>query len=126
MFSALGVLFLCVGSGAMAYWNVLGKFTDIAERVTRTETFIEMLGMESFTKLHRDDNAYGLDHYVNKYVEHNYDLPMEDWRTVLAICSQRLETNTGGTDTPYFIMVKALATHKLMACQDCSYRRNAA
>lgn len=86
----------------------------IVERLIRVETFLETLGKEAFGKLHRDDDEYGLDYYCEKYVENDCDLPMEDWENVLAICNRRLASNTGGADTPYFILVKALATHKLM------------
>lgn len=115
LLGALGMLFSSVAGFAAAYVLMIWKFSDLAQRLSRVEGFIETVGGEAFSRLHRDDDKYGLDYYVNKYKEHHCDLPMEDWMNVLAICEHRLESNTGGADTPYFIFVKALAVHKLSA-----------
>lgn len=53
--------------------------TDIKERIVRMEVVWDVFGEKAAKILHRDDDAYGVDALLEKYLDKHYDLSMSEW-----------------------------------------------
>lgn len=110
-------LFTLLG-GALATVICAGTsmFYLLAQRISRIETIIEVVGSKAFKSLHHADDRFQLDALVDKYTKNNYDLHSNDWLLVYNICSARLEKGdiTDPESRASLMLSLGLAAHKLM------------
>jgi hypothetical protein len=52
-------------------------------RITRLEMTLIMISETAAKLLHADDNFHGLDKYIDKYLDRNYELTMKEWNELL-------------------------------------------
>ena len=83
-----GWLFTLTGAFVGTIFILITRVNDVGNRVTRLETAFELMGNRTIQALHSPDDHLELDGLVEKYMENNYDLPLEDWETVKETCEK--------------------------------------
>jgi hypothetical protein len=69
-----------------------GLAINIAQRLTRIETWMEIIGMKTAKILHSDGDVLGIDAYLDKYLKQSQKLSYKDW-TSLKIACEKVESN---------------------------------
>jgi hypothetical protein len=114
LLAILGVMFTCVGAGAVAYNSISQRISVIETKQNMRDRFFEELERRAMELLHRDDNKWGLDKLVEKYRLNHYDLSMNDWILLKEKCEEIFQDNTNSTDERLLASLAiGLAEHKL-------------
>ena len=119
---------LSVG-GALVVW-LANKVTqlsvdnnNLANRMTRVEMTLTMISETAAKLLHHDDDRLGLDVYIDKYLDRNYELSMAEWRELLG----KFEGVMNDESKPRDVRLSAslvfhICRHKLMLPPDKTMR----
>jgi len=91
----------------------IGAYVSISSRVARIETVISMLGESAARALHSPDDHLRIDALLDKYLDRNYELSLEEWHELLDMMtkiesdesSSKLERSLAG-------QLRAIACHK--------------
>jgi hypothetical protein len=119
---------LTVG-GAMTVW-LANKVTQLSvdnnifsNRLTRVEMTLTMISETAAKLLHHDDDRLGLDNYIDKYLDRNYELSMSEWRELLARFEGVMNDETKPRDVRLSAsLVFHICRHKLFLPPDKSLR----
>jgi len=85
-----------VGAGITAYIKLTERVTkleaqvhsDLFERVINLEAIFKLLGDKAAKILHSDDDPYGIDSLLDKYLDRHYELTYQEWETLLKKCTE--------------------------------------
>lgn len=103
-----GFMFVVITPAAIAFAFLL------SQRVTKLETWFEVIGDKALRSMFREDDKFGMDYYVKKYVERNFDLPKEDWIAIRDMNRLFEEDDTKESNDRFRAgLVVAFAEHKL-------------
>src|SRR5689334_2371047 len=88
----LGSAVTFISADVVAYIALKDKINDfnmnLVQRVTKLEAFIELLGQKTARMLHSPDDHLGLDQLLDKYLDRNYELTIDEWRQGIARCEE--------------------------------------
>lgn len=56
------------------------------KRITRIETMIEVMGISAAKILHSPHDPFGLDKYLDLYIDRNFEMTAREWEEVLIKC----------------------------------------
>lgn len=103
---AVGGVYVCIAAGvAFAFNNV--------QRITRIEALIETIGINAAKVLH-SPHTPELDELLEKYIDRNYELSVEEWAALYKMCDAILHDLTlSKQERGLAGFVTALAEHKL-------------
>jgi hypothetical protein len=111
----LGGVFVCVGAGAGAVLMLLGKISDLRERVVAIEVRNEITDRRTAKLSHSPHDPYGWDPLIDKYLDRHYEMSMDEWRTWLARCEAVINDKTKPMDDRKMaVQLAAICWHKLM------------
>lgn len=89
--------------GGMGAWLVLLSgfvmkvlLTQVKMQVAM-DLFVDSLGARLAKALHSPDNHLGIDHYLDKYLDRNYELSFEEWEEFRKVC-MATENNEKATE----------------------------
>lgn len=110
VFQTIALLGVLIG----AYIKLMDRINRVSERIVRMETVWDMFGEKAAKILHRDDDAYGVDSLLNKYLDKHYDLSMPEWNQL----HEAMERVANNPDIPksertLAAFLSALAVHKM-------------
>lgn len=116
---AAGIIFslivMDIGSYMMLKDKIASDHLGLAQRVTRLETVLDNIGIKMAKTLHSPDDHLGIDVLLDKYIDRNYELSLDEWNELMANCEQ-IENDR---DLPHGVRVAAamlneICRHKLM------------
>jgi hypothetical protein len=120
----LGQLIVIIGSGVIAYINVILKLNDhstmasnrhytLDARVVKLETLLTMFGKKAANILH-SPHTPELDTLLEKYVKRHYELTYEEWKRLKQLCEEVIkEPHIKGDKVVFAAFLAAVADHKL-------------
>lgn len=83
-------------TGISAFFSLRDRINtfniELIQRITRVEAVLALLGEKAAKLLHQDDDSYGVDKLLDKYLDRNYELKVEEWE-VLMKAMEQLESN---------------------------------
>jgi hypothetical protein len=104
---AIGAAFACIGAGFIILFNLV-------QRVARIEALVEAFGVNAAKVLH-SPHTPELDKLLEKYIDRNYELSVEEWEQLHAMCDRIVhDTKLPKQERMLAGFVAALAKHKLM------------
>lgn len=97
-----------------AYLKLMDRINKVSERIIRMEVVWDVFGEKAAKILHRDDDAYGVDDLLNKYIDKHYDLSMQEWKE-LHDAMERVSNDQKipKSERTLAAFLSALATHKM-------------
>lgn len=86
---------------------------SISNRVSRIETVISMLGESAARALHSPDDHLRIDTLLDKYLDRNYELSLQEWQELLHMM-ERIEADETKNPLERAMagQLKAIASHK--------------
>lgn len=89
---------------------------QINNRLVRIETMLEVYGKKVARQLHSPTNHHGLDGYLDKYIDNNYDMSQKEWEELQKKCDELIRNaHASDMEKGQAAFISALCTHKLMA-----------
>lgn len=83
----VGVLFTALG---FIFWNNLAAHSEIKERLIVIETTINLMGLNAAKSLH-SPHTPELDTLLEKYIDREYELTVDEWDALLHTCETIME-----------------------------------
>lgn len=106
--------------GIMGAWLVALSVAVLHLLIAQVKTnfainlFIDSLGEKLAKALHRDDDKFGLDALLDKYLDQHYDLTMEEWIELRDLCNKTLANHSiSKNERGMAGMLAAVCDHKL-------------
>lgn len=107
-----------IACGIKAYFVLLGKQNDstleLSTRLTKIETVLDVMGRNAAKVLHRDDDLFGVDSLLEKYLDRHYELTFAEWEELKKKCQAVAENSA---NQPGYrlaaAMLVAVCAHKL-------------
>lgn len=107
--------------GIMGGWNVVMTTAiyriniDQVKMRMATDLFLDTLGKKFARQLHSPDDHLNVDHYLDLYLDHNYDMSTKEWQEFKVIC-ETITNSPNATlleksQATFFV---ALCNHKLL------------
>ena len=88
-------------------------------RISRVEMTLIMISETAAKLLHADDDFHGLDKYIDKYLDRNYELTFEEWSELLEKFEGVMNNPAMPRDTRLSAaLVFHICRHKLMLPPD--------
>lgn len=107
---------LLIGVLISAYIRLTEKINKVSERIIRMEVVWDVFGEKAAKILHREDDAYGIDKLLEKYIDKNYDLSMPDWNELHdAMESVANNQKIPKSERTLAAFLSALSVHKMGA-----------
>jgi len=122
-----------IGVGIGAYISVVQRITKlestkvegIEARVATIEAVLRLISEKAAKMLHSPHDPYGLDGFLEKYIDHNYDLTDSEWAEFDKILIKVQEDNENSMDAKIYAMLvqtlsefsRRLAEHKMQRNQ---------
>lgn len=92
---------------------------DQLNRINRVEMTLIMISETAAKLLHADDDFHGLDKYIDKYLDRNYELTFEEWQALLDQFEKVMNNPQMPRDTRLAAaLVFHICRHKLMLPPD--------
>lgn len=112
--SFAALLFTFIGGFLTLIRQMDSKDSRLSERIIRLETMIELFGVNAAKILHRDDDAYGVDGLLEKYIDRHYELSMKEWN-LLYEAMERVTKNEKipKSERTLAAWLSAIAVHKM-------------
>lgn len=107
---------ILVGVLISAYMRLMDRINRVSERIIKMEVVWDLFGANAAKILHRDDDKYGVDKLLEKYLDHDYDLNMGEWEN-LHDEMEKIATNQEipKSERTLAAFLSALAIHKMGA-----------
>lgn len=107
---SIALIILAVG----AHIKLLERINDSNARIIKLEVLLELFGRNAAKILHRDDDKYGVDSLLERYVSNHNELSMQEWEELRdkmdSICKDQKAPKSERTLAAW---LSALAVHKL-------------
>lgn len=116
--TALTIIFGAIGAWNVALSTAIVKLMlwQVKSKVA-IDIFIDSLGEKMAKALHDDDDHLQLDSLLDRYLDHNYDLSMQEWIELKNRCTEILNNKDINKDERAMAgLLAAVCEHKLMAC----------
>lgn len=112
--SIVGVTFLVLSTTIGAYISLIRGQGALSERVAKLEILFETFGRKAARTIHSPHDPYGIDPLLDKYLDRNYELSMEEWKQLYT----RTTEIAANPETPKELifpaeMLAAICMHKL-------------
>ena len=93
--------------------------TDLHDRVVALEAVLDLIGKKAARMLHSPHDPWGIDEFLEHYIDNDYDLPDEEWKQLFDKLTE--VQKKGDMDAKVLAMLveslagftKALAEHKM-------------
>lgn len=100
-------------AGVVAHFWQLNLSRENAERISKIEGFIDGLGVDYAKRLHRDDDKYGVDLLLEKYIDRHYELSVPEWIQLYDACVKILSRpDIEAREESGFLFIKQVCIHK--------------
>lgn len=108
----LGGVFVCIGSGMAAYIAVVQRLTRLE---VSFELWMQNMGNRAAKALHRHDDKYHMDALLDKYLDRNYELNLNEWKSLRDHCLV-VENDPSASDKEHVFSawLGAICEHKML------------
>ncbi len=100
------------GQSVAILGTVVKLYVSMAQRVTRVETMLELLGRTAAKDLH-SPHTPELDALLDKYIDRHYELSYDEWQKLLELCNKSMEEETNVRKATCAEFLAAICHHKL-------------
>jgi hypothetical protein len=73
--------------GAWCAW-LTNRVSDLNETVVKLVTMLSLQSEKAAEILHRDDDLFGIDALLDKYISRHHELSVEEWNRLLQVCEK--------------------------------------
>lgn len=111
----LGGVGLCIAAGTGAVMMLLGKISDIRERVIALEIRFELSDRGMARVAHSPHNPYGWDEKIDKYLNRHYEMTMAEWQEWFNRCEVVINDESKPMeDRILAVQLAQICRHKMM------------
>jgi DNA repair ATPase RecN len=104
-------VFACIAGGATFILNFSVRLTKIE---SKQELFFDLIGKKIAKLLHSPDDHLGIDDYLDKYLDHHYDLSHQEWITFKEKLEGIINSEQSSTNEKLMAaFLSALCEHKI-------------
>jgi|HubBroStandDraft_3_1064219.scaffolds.fasta_scaffold487713_1 hypothetical protein len=114
LFMLTGV-FISIAAGTATVIMLLNKIGEVRERLTAIEVRNELADRWTAKIGHSSHDPYGWDSLIDRYLDRNYEMTLDEWREWLRRCEVVIHDETKPKeDRIIAIQLAAVCWHKLM------------
>lgn len=105
-----------LSAGVAAHFWQLNLSRENSERISKIEGFIDGLGQDYARRLHRDDDKFGVDKLLERYIERHHELTAPEWVELHEACERILKRkDVTDFEITGYTFLKNLCEHKARA-----------